>query len=196
MSQILACRALLALTLLTLVGCAAPLTERFYTLAAATTSATNNDATSPANFYIELLAVDVPQQVRRSQLVIRTKAGRIQLLEQERWAAPLAAEIKQALSLAVSSELGAIDVYRTPYPDHAPVYRISTNVQRFESLPGQHALLDMVWSVRPPADASVLTCRSVVTEKVEAGYDALVAGTLASLARATSEWAVSMSITT
>jgi hypothetical protein len=64
---------------------------------------------------------------------------------------PPSAEIGQALSLAISGELGTIDVFRTPTPDKAPVYRISTNVQRFESAPGQYALIDAVWSVRQPA---------------------------------------------
>jgi hypothetical protein len=49
-------------------------------------------------------------------------------------------------------------VFRTPTPDKAPVYRISTNVQRFESAPGQYALIDAVWSVRSgrqPASADL-----------------------------------------
>ena len=67
-------------------------------------------------------------------------------------------------------------MFRTPTPDGAPVYRISTNVQRFESAPGQYALIDAVWSVRLVGSAKVLTCRSVANEQVAAGYDALVAG--------------------
>lgn len=161
-----------ALTLL--AACAAPQVERFYTLNGGAGQAA--PTAGAVNFYVEMLAVSVPQQVSRNQLVLTGAGGRVELLEQERWAGPLAAEIGQALSIGVTSELGAIDVYRTPYPEQLPVYRISTTVQRFESALGRYALVDVVWSVRQLASAKVLTCRSVVNENVGAGYDALVAG--------------------
>jgi uncharacterized lipoprotein YmbA len=156
-----------------LAACAAPQVERFYTLNGGVDAA---PAKTEVNYYVEVLAVSVPQQVSRNQLVLTGAGGRVELLEQERWAGPLAAEIGQALSIGITGELGAIDVYRTPYPDKLPVYRVSTNVQRFESALGQYALVDAVWSVRQLASGRVLTCRSVVNEKVGAGYDALVAG--------------------
>ena len=165
----------LAASLGLLAACSAPQVERFYTLNGGAGVAA---APAPAGvaFYVEVLAVSVPQQVSRNQLVLTGAGGRVELLEQERWAGPLAAEIGQALSIGITGELGAIDVYRTPYPDKAPVYRVSTNVQRFESALGQYALIDAVWSVRQLASGKVLTCRSVINEKVEPGYDALVAG--------------------
>ena len=123
-----------------------------------------------------MLAVSVPQQVSRNQFVVTAPSGRIELLEQQRWAGPLAGEIGQALSTAVTGELGAIDVFRTPYPDKLPVYRISTNVQRFESVMDQYALIDAVWSVRELASNKVVTCRTVANQKVGAGYDEMVLG--------------------
>lgn len=167
-----------------LAGCAgsAPV-ERFYSLSAGTAASAGAADSAPASgapLYIELQAVSVPQQVSRNQLVVTSGAGRVELLEQERWAAPLASEIGQALSLGVTAELGAIDVFRTPTPEQATVYRISTNVQRFESAPGQYALVDAVWSVRriggSGGSSKVLTCRTFASEPVAAGYDALVAG--------------------
>jgi uncharacterized lipoprotein YmbA len=100
----------------------------------------------------------------------------VDLLEQERWSQQPAAEVQQALSLAITGELGTVDVFRTPAPEAATVYRISTNVQRFESAPGQYALIDAVWSVRKVGSTQVLTCRSVAQESVSVGYDELVAG--------------------
>jgi uncharacterized lipoprotein YmbA len=173
--------AVAALAVLLLAGCASAPPERFYSL-----SNGMGVAAAPAAraaYYIEVPAVTVPQQVARNQLVVSTGAGRIDLLEQERWSSPPASEIGQALSLAVSGELGTIDVFRTPTPDSAPVYRISTNVQRFESAPGQYALIDAVWSVRLVGSTKVLTCRSAANETVGAGYDALVAGHRRAVAR-------------
>ena len=165
-------RALGLAAMLALAGCASTPEAHFYTL-------NSGAAAAPAavvNFYVEVQAVTVPQQVSRNQLVVGSGAGRIELLEQERWAGPLAGEIGQALSLDVTGALGAIDVYRSAHPDNVPLYRISTNVQRFESVPGQHALIDAVWSVRQVASGTLLTCRSVIEEPVGPGYDALVAG--------------------
>jgi uncharacterized lipoprotein YmbA len=167
-------RALIAVAVVLLAGCASAPPERFYSLSNGMGVAETPAAR--AAYYIELPAVTVPQQVARNQLVITTGAGRIDLLEQERWSSPPASEIGQALSLAISGELGTIDVFRTPTPDSAPVYRISANMQRFESAPGQYALIDAVWSVRLVGSSKVLTCRSVANEPVGAGYDALVAG--------------------
>ena len=160
---------------LALAGCASTPPEHFYSLSNGMGVAQKADTPS-AGYYIEVPAVTVPQQVARNQMVVTTGAGSIDLLEYERWASPPAAEIGQALSLAISGELGTIDVFRTPSPDGTPVYRISTNVQRFESAPGKYALIDAVWSVRLVGGTKVLTCRSVANEDVGPGNDALVAG--------------------
>jgi uncharacterized protein len=156
-----------------LAACASPPPERFYSLSNGMAPAAS--VPNPG-YYIEVQNVTVPQQVARSQLVVTSGEGRIDLLEQERWSSPPASEIGQALSLAVSGELGAIDVFRTQPPEKATVYRISTNVQRFESAPGKYALLDAVWSVRLAGSSQVLTCRTTARQDVGAGYDALVMG--------------------
>lgn len=179
MSAILTKRVAVAVAALLVAGCASSPPEHFYTLTgplAGSAAPLPAAAPSAAPIYISVQGVDVPQQVARSQLVVSTGAGRLDILEQERWGAPLSAEIGQALSSGLSARLGAIDVFRTPYPESLPVYRISTNVLRFESAPGEHALVDAVWSVRKLPDGSPLTCRSVAEEKIAPGYDALVAG--------------------
>ncbi|MGI4849739.1 MAG: PqiC family protein [Janthinobacterium lividum] len=183
---------------LALGGCASAPKEHFHTLAssegaappannvaaAAAAAAANREAgrtrmpATAADYYVEVTAVNVPPQVNRNQLVVSTGGGRVEVLEQQRWASPLAGEIGRALSLGITTELGVIDVFRTPYPAKSVVYRVSTNVQRFESTPGQHALLDVVWSVRQvgASGEALSTCRSVIEESVSPGYDALVAG--------------------
>jgi len=165
---------------LSLAGCASAPPEHFYSLSNG--MAPGASVPNPG-YYIEVQNVTVPQQVARSQLVVTSGEGRIDLLEQERWSSPPASEIGQALSLAISGELGAIDVFRTQPPEKATVYRISTNVQRFESAPGKYALLDAVWSVRPAGGTLVLTCRSTAREETGAGYEALVMGHRRAVAR-------------
>lgn len=171
-------------TLTLLAGCASAPPEHFYSLSNGMVAAAS--VPNPG-YFIEVQNVSVPQQVARSQLVVSSSEGRIDVLEQERWSSPPASEIGQGLSLALSGELGAIDVFRTQPPDKATVYRISTNVQRFESAPGKYALLDAVWSVRQAGSTQILTCRSLAREDVAAGYDALVAGHRRALSKVAAE---------
>jgi uncharacterized lipoprotein YmbA len=166
-----------------LAACATTESDHFYTLNGPVTAASPAAAAAAKPVYIEMLAVNVPAQVKRKELVVTTGAGQVDMLDHHRWIGPLADEIGRALSLQVSAELGAIDVYRTPYPQGAAPYRISTNVQRFESVPGQYALIDATWSVRQVGSEAVLTCRSVLREPVGQGYEALVAGHRAALAK-------------
>jgi len=161
-----------------LAGCASAPPDRFHTLAGAADPAVSTALATPAAtpLYVEMLAVSVPEQVQRKQMVVTGTDGRIDLLEHERWVGPLEGEIGRVLSLGVTGALGAIDVFGMPYPPGPPVYRISTNVQRFDSMLDRYALVDAVWSVRQLKGNTVLTCRSVLRENAGPGYDALVAG--------------------
>ncbi|KAF1054954.1 MAG: hypothetical protein GAK41_00483 [Burkholderia gladioli] len=98
------------------------------------------------------------------------------MLEEHRWASTPADEIRRALSGALTRRLDTIDVADSAVPPSVPVYRVSVDVQRFESWPGSKVAIDAVWSVRALSTQSVMTCRTALAEPVGAGYDALVAG--------------------
>ncbi|RKP51064.1 PqiC family protein [Trinickia fusca] len=181
-----------------LTACSSSPPSRFYTLGAG--SSTSNAAT-PSNsaapaikpaFLIEVPPVDVPSQIARNQLVVQTSEARVDVLEQERWASMPADEIRRAVSGDLAARLGTFDVFGTPYPDGVPVYRISVNVQRFESWPASHTVLAAVWSVRAVHAQSGLTCRTRATEQVGAGYDALVEGHRRALAQMADEITVAV----
>jgi uncharacterized protein len=172
--------------LVAMAACSSP-TSRFYTLGAdgATASAapvSARTATAPA-WMIEVAPIDVPPQVSKNQLVVQTGPTQVAVLEEERWASLPGDEIRRALSTNLTQQLNTIDVYGTAHPDATPVYRVSMNVQRFESWPGSHALIDAVWSVRAVRSNAVMTCRSVVSKPVSGGYDALVDGHRQALAQ-------------
>jgi uncharacterized protein len=168
--------------LVTLAACSSP-ASRFYTLgadgapaAAPAPLATSRTLAAPG-WMIEVAPIDVPPQVAKNQLVVQTGPTQVKVLEEERWASLPGDEIRRALSTDLTQQLDTIDVYGTAHPNATPVYRVSMNVQRFESWPGSHALIDAVWSVRSVASNAVMTCRSVVNQPVSgAGYDALVDG--------------------
>ncbi|TCW76294.1 hypothetical protein C5O80_35705 [Burkholderia sp. SRS-46] len=163
------------LATLALAACSSP-PARFYTLSPA--DAARAVRTTPANppFLIEVPSVGVPEQVAKSQLVVQKNTAQVDVLELERWASPPADEIRRALSDDLAAQLGTIDVVNSASPAGVPVYRVSVNVQRFESWPGKRAAIDAVWSVRAVGTQAVMTCRTSVAEPVGDGYDALVAG--------------------
>jgi uncharacterized lipoprotein YmbA len=55
-------------------------------------------------------------------------------------------------------------------------YRVAIDVQRFDSIPGQTALLEAVWTVRRIADGETHSGKTTARESVQgSGFDALAA---------------------
>jgi uncharacterized lipoprotein YmbA len=164
---------------LVLAGCAsAPL--HYYTLVAPAGepdggSGPTAAANSPLSF--ELMPVNVPAQVDQPQLVVREGGQGVALLGSERWIAPLADEVRSALSADLVRQLHGADLSGMAAGDK-PRLRIKLDVRRFDSAPGAYTLIDAAWSVRaasghPPA---TLACTTRVRETVGPGYPALVQG--------------------
>jgi len=166
-------------TAFALAACSSP-NSRFYTLgdvsAGAPAAAPSVRTAAAPAWLIAVAPIDVPPQVAKNQLVVQTGPTQVKVLEEERWASLPGDELRRALSTSLTQQLNTIDVYGAAYSDTTPVYRVSMNVQRFESWPGSHALIDAVWSVRAVRSTAVMTCRSVVSEPVGSGYDSLVDG--------------------
>lgn len=57
-----------------------------------------------------------------------------------------------------------------------PAYRVTVDVQRFESVPGETVTLEAVWLLRRPGAAATSGGRSALREAVQGeGYEALAA---------------------
>jgi uncharacterized lipoprotein YmbA len=128
-----------------------------------------------AAFQFELLPVGIPAQVDQPQLVIRQGGQGAVPLGGERWIAPLADEVRGALSTGLSQALHAQDATGLP-GGGKPRLRIKVDLRRFDSAPGAYALIDAAWSVRQLQGDAALACTSQVREAVGPGYDALVEG--------------------
>ncbi|MNN33918.1 hypothetical protein D3C81_1476970 [compost metagenome] len=92
--------------------------------------------------------VSMPPQVDRSQIVVRQGGSGLAILETEWWGASLVDEFSNALE----DQLGA------PMGSSASLLRV--DVQRFDSVPGQYALLDASWRLDRPGAGKSLSCRS------------------------------------
>jgi uncharacterized protein len=153
-------------------GCASAPPPRFHTLMPApTTTATPVTPTGP--FAWEVLPVAIPAQADQPQWVVRSADGSLAVLEQERWIAPLADELRAALVARLTSMLGA------PVPASAAVsqriWRVRVDVQRFESTPWSEARLEATWTLRSDEPAGgVLSCHAVLVQApVAANYPSL-----------------------
>ena len=157
-----------------LAGCGTAQPPRFHSLLPAP-AAVAMSMTVPGPLVWEVSTVGIPPAVDQPQWVVRRADGSLAVLEQERWIAPLADELRAAVSERLTFILGApmVDANGTPQR----LWRVKIDVQRFESWPGREARLDALWSVRAVGgDAASLTCRVEIAEaSVSDGYLGLAA---------------------
>ncbi|MGE1155379.1 PqiC family protein [Pseudomonas kitaguniensis] len=114
---------------------------------------------------IRIESISVPPQVDRPQIVIRQGNSGVAILETQWWAASLADELKSAL----------VDQFANSDARQAVSLRL--DVQRFDSVPGQYALLDVRWRLRQTSggDRPTLTCRSTLQSPAGPSIDEVVA---------------------
>lgn len=115
---------------------------------------------------IVIQALSVPPQVDRAQIVVRQGDSSLAVLETDWWGATLADEMKNALG----DQLGPRDAGAMP-PLLARV-----EVRRFDSAPGQYALLDASWRIGDGAadERPALVCAAVLRQSAGDSVDALV----------------------
>lgn len=153
-------------------ACGASAPARFYTLAA--TAVPSNQ--SPTQCSVMVGPVSVPPAVDRPQFVVQVSGNRVELDEFNRWAAPLDDAIARAVAGNLAVLLGTPDVAVAPLPNFVAGYRVTIDVQRFDSVQGRSTLLDAVWTVRAMRSGRAQTGRTVAREDVQGdGYDALAA---------------------
>lgn len=168
-------RYVLLATTLGLAACSSPVTH-YYTLLPTTDAAPRSDVPA-ANFQFELLTVRMPVQVDQPQMVVRQDQGRLAILDNERWGAPLADEFHDALAAQMERQLGVRDLAGLPKNAGQAVVSLQADVRRFDSVPGQYALVDAVWSLSRRGDGdkrTTLTCASVVKQAAGLPLDSLV----------------------
>jgi uncharacterized lipoprotein YmbA len=157
---------------LALVACAAQ-PMRYYTLVAPPSPT----PTPAAAIWVDLMPVSVPAQVDAPQLVVRQGSGQLALLERDQWAAPLDAEIRDALAAELSRRAGVRDAHTLAAPKGQALYRLKLDVQRFDSIPGRAVHWDTAWSLNGAGEQTLsLACSFSATETVESGYPAMVEG--------------------
>ncbi|CAG8865694.1 hypothetical protein PS627_01613 [Pseudomonas fluorescens] len=119
-------------------------------------------ASPSAGSEIQIESISVPPQVDRPQIVIRQGSSGLAILETQWWGASLVDELRSAL----------IDQLSNTRPGQGLSLRL--DVQRFDSIPGQYALMDAKWRLRAKDASSTLTCRSTLRTRAGASIDDVV----------------------
>jgi uncharacterized lipoprotein YmbA len=156
-----------------LLGGCASTSLHFYTLVPE--SGRDRSVAVAAGYRLEVDPVSIPAQVDRLELVTRLPDGRIAIAEGDRWIAPVADELQNALSVDLLHRLGNADTADATGADSVAV---RLNVERFESLPNRYALIEASWhlELREAGKDLKVVCRTRAYEPVRGGYPEMVRG--------------------
>jgi uncharacterized lipoprotein YmbA len=162
----------IALAAALVAGCStAP--SRFYSLASTATA----DGTPPTAASVMVGPVTIPAAVDQPEFVVQVAPNRVQVDEFNRWVSPLNDSIARAVAGDLVVLLGSPEIANSQLANFVPDYRVTIDVQRFESVQGQAATLEAVWTVRKTAGGETRSGRTVAREPVQGqGFDALAAG--------------------
>jgi uncharacterized lipoprotein YmbA len=157
-----------------LCGCGSSPTASFYTLRGGPDL---QSSTSQATYRVVVGPLTIPDLVDRPQLVLRKAGNQVMVSEQVRWASPLRSEIPRVIASNLAQMLK--DARVSAYPQSSevnPDYVVAVDVIRFDSIVGDTAVLEALWTVRPSKPADEKSGRVVLEEKTRgASYDELVA---------------------
>jgi uncharacterized lipoprotein YmbA len=167
-----------------MAGCAsAP--SQFYTL-----NSTATEGSAPAASYAIVVGpVSVPALVDRPQFTVQVATNRVVVDEFNRWAEPLNESIGHAVAGDLATLLGTSLVTTKPLANFDPAYRVTIDIQRFESARGPtpgtaSVVVEAVWVVRRVAGGPPRSGHTVAGESAQGdGFDALAAAHSRALAK-------------
>jgi uncharacterized lipoprotein YmbA len=173
-----------------IVACGSAPVERFYTLN--TPALERAQAPAPAASYSVVLGpVGLPEMVDRPQLVVRTSANRVTVLEHQRWAESLKTAIPRVLAANLGAQLGGVTVAtRSDMAARHAKYRVSVNIVQLDAEVNHAVTLGAQWTIRKLPDGPSRSGESQFKESTQSGgYDALVAAHERALSRLSADLA-------
>ena len=175
--------AMAAACLLALVACASPVSERFYRLDYAPPPA---QAGVP-QYEVVLEALTLPESVNRAQIVLQKSATEVEILDQQRWIAPLAGQILQALSAQLQNDLPRAWV-STRLDSHGSGarYLVRADIEQLLISPGRQITLEASWRISDAARLPLQRQHRRLTIALDSVDPAAIAPTLSQLLQ---QWA-------
>jgi uncharacterized protein len=183
----------MSITLLAVItaSCTTTATSRFYTLDS--TATPDVAPASSAQGSVMIGPVTIPAAVDRPEFVIQVAPNRVEVEEFNRWVAPLNDSIARVVAANLVVILGTPNVATAPLANFNPAYLVTIDVQRFDSIRGQAAVLEAVWTVRKTATAEARSSRTVARETAQGdSFEALAAAHSRALAKLSSDIATAI----
>ena len=159
-----------------MAGCASAPKENYYILSSSAPIERAQIVASMPATRIVVGPVTIPEIVDRPQIVTRVAPNQVAILEQQRWAESLKTEIPRVVAENLAALLGTprVSTYAQSGASDAD-YRVTLEVQRFESKLNEAVTIEALWAIRRNAGEKPKTGHSVVREPVASpGYDGLV----------------------
>ena len=178
----------IALVAAVAVGCStAP--ARYYSLSSTATA----DGTPATRASVMVGPVTIPASVDQPEFVVQIAPNRVEVNEFNRWVAPLNDAVARAVAGDLVVLLGTPEVASAQLANFTPDYRVTIDLQRFESIQGDAALVEAVWTVRKTAGGETRSGRTVAREPVQGqGFDALAAAHSRAIAKLSADIAAAI----
>jgi uncharacterized lipoprotein YmbA len=146
--------------------------SRYYTLS---TLPRPEAAAGASTGTVRVAPVSLPESLERPQMVRRTGANTVEVLEFERWIEPLDVLLRNTLVADLASLLPATDVVGASAPG-VEDRTVVVNIQALEATTAGEVRLEAVWFVLAKgADAPERTRQTSVREEARSGQPAEVA---------------------
>jgi uncharacterized lipoprotein YmbA len=129
----------------------------YYTLSAqpgSLGSATASPHGSRASYAID--TVTIPELLDRPQIVVRTGANAVDVLDNDRWGAPLPDQLRRVLAADLAARLGTNTIADPGLPTSLRFNRrISVSILTFDPGRGGDSVLEASWQISGPKSASL-----------------------------------------
>jgi uncharacterized lipoprotein YmbA len=174
---------------LLLSGCGSAPVEHYYTLLGSPPAQNSNELANSRGPSVTIASVTLPEAVDRSELVIRSGANRVSVMETQRWAESLKSAIPRAIADDLSQMIGGATVsVQSDSASQNAKYLLFIDVTRFDSVLNEAASIEALWSVRQAVGGQAISGKSTFRVPVHgAGFEELVAAHAQALASLSGE---------
>src|SRR5271168_3276769 len=160
-------------------------------LSGGSTATADGTPSTPATVMVG--PVTIPASVDQPEFVVQISPNRVEVDEFNRWVSPLNDGIARAVAGDLVVLLGTPDVTGSQLANFPPDYRVTIDIQRFESTQGRGVTVEAVWTVRKTAGGETRSGRTVASENAQGqGFDALAAAHSQAIARMSADIAAAI----